>query len=188
VRADAVRADAVRAAVAAPGPARHAPEPLGAADLWDGFGMWLALHDRTACRLMAPPVDPDDPESDGLAAELLPVRGRAASIGVLDDSATPGLAAVVLDPAADPRSRGPWPVRVRAFGPAGDAAADRLLAAMAAWVEAGRPVPENLRLTVVPAGVDAAVPGDAVVVEQEHCRVLVHLPPPGTPTSGPSVG
>ena len=82
---------------------------------------------------------------------------------------------MVLDPAADPRSRGPWSVRVRAFGPAGDALADRLLAAAAAWVDAGRPTPEDVRLTVVPAGLEASVPEDVTVVEQEHCRVLVHL-------------
>ena len=70
----------------------------------------------------------------------------------------PRPAVVVLDPAADPGSRGPWPVRVRAFGPAGDALADRLLAAAAAWVDAGRPTPEDVRLTVVPAGLDASVP------------------------------
>jgi hypothetical protein len=32
-----------------------------------------------------------------------------------------------------------------------------------------------VRLTVVPAGLDASVPDDATVVEQEYCRVLVHL-------------
>jgi protein-L-isoaspartate(D-aspartate) O-methyltransferase len=181
------RSAAVRAALAAPGAARHVPEPLGAADLWDGFGMWLALRERTVCRLMAAPVDPDDPDPDGLAAELLPVRGRAASIGILDDSAqAPGLAVVVLDPAADARSRGPWPVRVRAFGPAGNALADRMLTAMATWVEAGRPIPGDLRLTVVPAGIDAPVLEGAMVVEQEHCTVLVHLPAMD-PTNGPFV-
>ena len=152
------------------------PEPLGAADLWDGFGMWLALREPGACRLMAGPIDPDDPDLDGLPAELLPVRGRAASIGIVDDTPhAPGLAVVVLDPAADPGRGAPWPVRVRAFGPAGDALADRLLAAAAAWADAGRPAPEDVRLTVVPAGLDASVPDDATVVEQEHCRVLVHL-------------
>jgi protein-L-isoaspartate(D-aspartate) O-methyltransferase len=171
-----VRPDAVRAAAAAPGAARHVPELLGAGDLWDGFGMWLALCEPGACRLLAGPVDPDDPDLDGLAAELLPVRGQAVSIGLVDDSMdVPGLAVVVLDPAADPAARGPWPVRVRAFGPAGDALADRLLAVVDDWVEAGRPAPEDLRLTVVPQGADAAVPEGAIVVEQEYCRVLVHL-------------
>ena len=171
------RPDPVRAALAAPGAARHVPEPLGAADLWDGFGMWLALREPGACRLLAGPIDPDDPDCDGLAAELLPVRGRAASIGIVDDTPqAPGLAVVVLDPAADPGSRGPWPVRVRAFGPAGDVLADRLRTAATAWVDAGRPTPEHLRLTVVPSGLDASVPEGVIAVEQDHCRVLVHLP------------
>ena len=76
----------VRVALAAPGPARHVPEPLGAGDLWDGFGMWLALTEPGACRLLSGRVDPDDPDPDGLPAELLPVRGHAASIGIFADS------------------------------------------------------------------------------------------------------
>ena len=184
-----MRPEPLRAALAAPGAARHLPEPLGPADLWDGLGMWLALREAGACRLTAaPPVDPEDPDADVLPAEMLLLRGRAASIGVAVDSPdAPGLAVVVLDPSARAGSRGPWPVRVRAFGPAGDDLADRLLTAAASWFEAGRPTPEDLRLTVVPAGVDAPVPDDAVVVEQEHCRVLVHLPR-SAPTSGPFAG
>jgi protein-L-isoaspartate(D-aspartate) O-methyltransferase len=172
-----VRPELVRAALAAPGPARHLPEPLSAADLWDGLGMWLALTEPGACRFLAGPVDPDDPDPDGLPAELMPVRGRGAGIGLAADaSAGPGLAVVVLDPAADFGARGPWPVRVRAFGPAGDALTERLLAAAAEWVDAGRPIPEDLRLTVVPRGVEVPPAGARAVVEQEHCRVLVHLP------------
>jgi protein-L-isoaspartate(D-aspartate) O-methyltransferase len=173
-----IDAGPVRAALAVPGAARYVPEPLGAGDLWDGFGMWLALRERGACRILAGAVvDLDDPDADGLAAELLPVRGRAASIGLVDgSSAASGLAVVVLDPAADVRSRGPWPVRVRAFGSTGAALADRLLTAVAAWTEAGRPVPDDVRLTVVPDGIDVRAPEGATVVEQEHCRVLVHLP------------
>jgi protein-L-isoaspartate(D-aspartate) O-methyltransferase len=177
----------VRVALSAPGPARHVPEPLGAGDLWDGFGMWLALTEPGACRLLGGQVDPYDPDPDGLPAELLPVRGHVASIGIFADSpAGPGLAAVVLDPAADAAARGPWSVRVRAFGPAGDDLAERVLAAATAWVDAGRPAPEDLRLTVVPCGVEVP-PADAaaIVVEQEHCRVLVH---PSPPRSGTLVG
>jgi hypothetical protein len=43
-------------------------------------------------------------------------------------------------------------------------------------VDAGRPIPEDLRLTVVPRGVEVPLAGARAVVEQEHCRVLVHLP------------
>jgi protein-L-isoaspartate(D-aspartate) O-methyltransferase len=171
-----VRPELVRAALAAPGPARHLPVPLGAADLWDGLGMWLALTEPGACRFLAGPVDPDDPDPDGLPAELMPVRGRGAGIGLAADASTgPGLAVVVLDPVADLGARGPWPMRVRAFGPAGDALTERLLAAAAAWVDAGKPIPEDLRLTVVPRGVEVPPEGARAVVEQEHCRVLVHL-------------
>jgi protein-L-isoaspartate(D-aspartate) O-methyltransferase len=171
-----VRPELVRAALSAPGGTRYLPGPLGAADLWDGFGMWLALTEPGACRLLARQADLDDPDPGGFPDDLMPVRGCAASIGILADTAAgPGLAAVVLDPVADPGARGPWTVRVRAFGPAVDALTERLLAAAASWTDAGRPVPEDLRLTVVPRGVDVAAADAIAVVEQEHCRVLVHL-------------
>jgi hypothetical protein len=67
---------------------------------------------------------------------------------------------------------------VQAFGPAGEAATDRLLAACSAWQAAGRPASADLRLTVVPRGtVRPATAGDVAVVEKEHCCVLVELRP-----------
>ena len=42
----------VAAALAAPGPVRPAGVPLGPQDVWDGFGLWLALHDPRAVRLL----------------------------------------------------------------------------------------------------------------------------------------
>jgi protein-L-isoaspartate(D-aspartate) O-methyltransferase len=183
--AGTVRPELVRAALSAPGGTRHLPEPLGAADLWDGFGMWLALTEPGACRLLTRPADPDDLDPGGPSDEFVPVRGCAASIGILADAtAGPGLAAVVLDPVADAGARGPWPVRVRAYGPAGDVLTERLLAAAASWTDAGKPVPEDLRLTVVPRGVEVAVAEAVAVVEQEHCRVFVHLPAIRPTTAG----
>jgi hypothetical protein len=99
------------------------------------------------------------------------------TVGLLTTGADgPGLAALVLDRTGDPDAQGPWPVHVQAFGPAGDTAADRVLAACTAWQAAGRPTVADLRLTVVPHGVPlpATRPGIAVV-DKEHCRVLVDV-------------
>jgi protein-L-isoaspartate(D-aspartate) O-methyltransferase len=171
--------DALGAALSVPGAARPAPVHLGPGDLWDGFGLWLALAEPRTCRLVVPRTDQDDADpadivgaADDVVA-LLHLRPGTATVGLLADGTEgPGLAALVLD-VTD--SRGPWPVRVQAFGPGGDAAADRLLVAAGAWQDAGRPASEDLVLTVVPRGLPApAVPG-AIAVEKEHCSVLVAL-------------
>jgi protein-L-isoaspartate(D-aspartate) O-methyltransferase len=169
--------DAVRTALSAPGGARPASLRLAAGDLWDGFGLWLALAEPGTCRLIA---HRGEGEAPGRAAELLRLAPGQATVGIVADGVPgPGLAALVVDQAAGTGSSGPWPVEVRAFGPAGDAAADRLLAAAGAWQAAGRPTSADLRLTVLPRGA-AAPPAEAALalVEKEHCRVLVDVRPP----------
>ena len=163
----------VSAALAMPGASRPLPRPLGASDLWDGFGLSLALAERGTCRLLAAADTADDP---GAASELLPVGAGRATVALLPDrSDHAGLAAVVLDPIADSGAAGPWPVRVRAFGPTGGAAADRVRAAYQAWTAAGRPTVADLRLSVIehPGRTPPEPPQGAVAVDTPHCRVLV---------------
>ena len=161
------------AALSAPGIALPAPVLLGPADLWDGFGLWLALTEPQTCRLLAPLTDPDDDPDRHGAAEVLGLGPGHATVGlVMDGPDGPGLAAVVLD--RDDDAAGPWPAHVQAFGPAGEAAADRVQAACTAWQTAGRPAAADLRLTVVPRGTARpAVARGATTVEKEHCCVLV---------------
>jgi protein-L-isoaspartate(D-aspartate) O-methyltransferase len=169
--------DAIRAALTTAGRSWRSSVDLGPADLWDGFGLWLALTEPGTCRLLAPARDPDD-DTPGDAEKLLGLDAGRATIGLLVNSPKgPGLGAVVLDGADDGDRRGPWPARVRAFGPCGDTAADRVLAACRAWQAAGRPTAAALRLTVVPRGTDApgASADPAVVIEKQHCRVFVDL-------------
>jgi protein-L-isoaspartate(D-aspartate) O-methyltransferase len=168
----------LRAVLATPGVARPASVSLGVGDLWDGFGLWLALCEPGTCRLLACPGDLDDsdPDAPDLAAELPRAGPGRASIGLLTDApGEPGLAVVVLDPGADPDSVGPWPTWVRAFGPGGDAAADRLLAACSAWQTARRPTAADVRLMVVPHGTVPPAADAGTTVELEHCRVLVTM-------------
>jgi protein-L-isoaspartate(D-aspartate) O-methyltransferase len=173
-------AESVRVALSAPGRLRPSPVLVGPADLWDGFGLWLALREPGTCRLLAPSVDPDDLEPLGTAAEFLGLGPGHATVGVVvNDAGGPGLAAVVLDRVGDTDARGPWPVLVRAFGPSGDAAAERVLAACSAWQAAGRPTSADLRMTVVPRGVAPPLAGpDVTLVEKEQCRVVVELRSP----------
>jgi protein-L-isoaspartate(D-aspartate) O-methyltransferase len=177
VDGQSARPELADTALSAPGAARPAPVPLGGGDLWDGFGLWLGLIEPEACRLLA---GPDDPDARGAVdGERMFRAGTArATLGLLVDLPQgPGLAAVLLDRAAD--SPAPWPVRVQGFGPAGNEALDRVLAALVAWRDAGRPTAADLRLTVVPrsalvGGACRATPAVAVV-QKEHCHVFVRV-------------
>jgi protein-L-isoaspartate(D-aspartate) O-methyltransferase len=144
--------------------------------------LWLALTTPGACRLLARDASAeDDTDGAGPPNSIGAVLGLApgfATVGLIEDGADdPGLAAVALDRPTDAQARGPRPLLVRAFGPSGDAAADRLLAACDAWQAAGRPGAADLRLTVVPRGATTPSTGThTVVVEKENCCVLVDLP------------
>jgi protein-L-isoaspartate(D-aspartate) O-methyltransferase len=182
-----VSATTVEGVLSVPGRCRPAPLLLAAGDLWDGFGLWLALTEPGTCRLVAPRSDPDDCAGPGRTAELLRLDPGNATVGLLaEESNRPGLAALVLEPGprpdTDPDSRESWRVQVQAFGPGGEAAADRLSAACDTWEAAGRPSSAALNLTVVPrcSASPAAQngPPPATVVDKEHCRVLVAVRPP----------
>jgi protein-L-isoaspartate(D-aspartate) O-methyltransferase len=171
---------AIAAALAQPGSVQISSLLLGPADLWDGLGLWLALTEPGTCRLLARSGDPDDDSDDqeAGAGAVLGLGPGHATVGLLADGPeAPGLAAVGLDRPAETDSYGPWPMLVRAFGPGGEAAAERLVAAGLSWHAAGRPTSTDLHLTVVPRGAAPAAPAPgAVVVEKEHCRVVVDLP------------
>ena len=146
----------VDAALAEPGPVTSVAVAIGAADLWDGFGLFLALTTPGTCRLLL-----TEPEADG--AGFAPMAPGIGTLGL----AGPGGLAVVT---AGSRHR----VGVRAFGPGGPAQVEQLLAALDRWVAAGRPDAAGLLLTVRPRS-DASAPrteGGANLVT-EHCRITV---------------
>jgi protein-L-isoaspartate(D-aspartate) O-methyltransferase len=155
---------AIARALADPRKRRSAPVPLGAVDVWDGFGLWLALTEPGACRLLA--VEPET----GLPDDLLPLGSTGGTVALAEAD---GAAAVVP---AGPPVPGQAAVAVREFGPGGAAIADRMLAALDGWVAAGRPGAADWRLTVVPTGVDAPTLPHAQVITKKHCRVLAEFP------------
>jgi protein-L-isoaspartate(D-aspartate) O-methyltransferase len=165
----------VTAALAEPGALLPAPVPLGAADVWDGFGLWLALTEPGACRLLA--LEPET----GLPDDLLPLGSTAGTMALSTEAGErpPGLAAVVPEP-GHPAAQNPGAVAVRTFGPAGPTLATRLLDALDRWTAAGRPGASEWRMAVVPAGVDAAadpvLSPRASVVGKRHCRLVMDLP------------
>jgi protein-L-isoaspartate(D-aspartate) O-methyltransferase len=123
---------------------------IGRADIWDGFGLWLMLTAPGSIRLLTWASEPP-------ASWLVPTgNGRATVLLTGPD----GCAALVADPTG-----------IRAFGPNGDAAARRLRGCLDGWLAAGRPRAADLRILAVPSGAD--LPGDGVVVEKEHTRLVV---------------
>ncbi|MHA6630815.1 methyltransferase, FxLD system [Pseudonocardia sichuanensis] len=158
-------AAAVAGALADPRGHRDCTVALGPADVWDGFGLWLALTEPGACRLLA--VEPET----ALPDDLLPLGASSGTVGlVAAPGAIPGVAAVVLG--GDDRA----PLRVRASGPSGDALAERLLAALERWAAVERPGAPDWRFVAVPRGTDVELPEPAAVVEKRHCRLLADLP------------
>ncbi|OLT13640.1 hypothetical protein BJF78_21645 [Pseudonocardia sp. CNS-139] len=166
---DGPRPDAgvVAEALAAPGPPVPAAVALGSMDMWDGFGLWLALTEPRACRILQ-----RDPDAD-LAADLRPLGPSGGTVGLVavPGDPMPGLAAV--EPTSD-LGRLPGPVAVHPFGPGGPGLAAWLRTALERWAAAGRPEAADWLLTVVPAG--RIAPPSPVTVEKRHSRVLATLP------------
>ena len=164
----------VTVALAEPGELVASAVSLGAVDVWDGFGLWLALTEPGVCRLLATGAQ------TGLPDDLLPLGATGGAVALVSElgNPLPGLAAVVPMPGHE-HGRGPGPVGVRPFGPGGPALAARLLAALERWVAAGRPEAMDWRFTVVPhphGERERWQPG-ACVVAKRHCQVLATLPP-----------
>jgi protein-L-isoaspartate(D-aspartate) O-methyltransferase len=161
----------VLAALAGPATSVRMPFPLRQADVWDGFGLWLALTEPGACRLVAAGGEASAPSPDGLAADdLLPVGPSLASLALATAQGPPGLAVVVQD--AEGRQS------IRCSGPAGMDVAAVLVGSMQAWAVVGRPGAPDWRLTVVPG--EPREPGPGVVPKQ-HVTVLAEVRPQGAP-------
>lgn len=105
------------------------------ADLWDGLGLWAAIADPGVVRLFGP-------DEGGAAPALFDLGGVRVTLGLV---AGDGCAVLLAAPEAT----------VRACGPDGDLAAERLAGLIAGWVDAGRPHAADLRIeAVVPSLAD----------------------------------
>lgn len=105
------------------------------ADLWDGLGLWAAIADPGVVRLFGP-------DEGGAAPAFFDLGGVRVTLGLV---AGDGCAVLLAAPEAT----------VRACGPDGDLAAERLAGLIAGWVDAGRPHAADLRIeAVVPSLAD----------------------------------
>ena len=155
----AVDTDALARHLRAVGPARPLPVELGPADLWDGFGLWLALAEPATCRLLG---------GTGSLPGLLPVGSGGAALALPGDD---GLA--VVEVRRGLTRDAPWPARVRLLGRAGPALAARVVDAAAGWLAAGRPAGADLELIVLPR--ERPRPADHIVIDKPLSRVVVRL-------------
>ncbi|HEX4357263.1 MAG TPA: methyltransferase, FxLD system [Pseudonocardia sp.] len=157
---------AVLELLAAPGPERSSPVRLAAIDLWDGLGLWLAVHELDACRLLVSAAASDRSPS------LLPAGMDGGTVALLGRR---GLAVVV------PRQRDGvefdrrFPIAVRPYGPDGGPLADRLAGLLGDWAAAGRPSATELRMRAYPAGV-APPTGPGSVVRKAHSQLVLDWP------------
>ncbi|MGB3437549.1 MAG: methyltransferase, FxLD system [Actinophytocola sp.] len=130
-----------------------APTPM---QLFDGFTLWLAAHEPRWCALS----EQAGANPSRLAAAPMRAQESAATAGILADD---GLAMLAVDESAD------GGLVVHAHG--NTEVADDLVAQVQAWVVAGRPGTEGMRIDAYPAGVPAGS-GD-VVLEKGQCRLTL---------------
>jgi protein-L-isoaspartate(D-aspartate) O-methyltransferase len=159
VPSDGIPADPQRlaAALTDPGPLVRLPFPLRQADIWDGFGLWLALTEPGACRLVG---GADSAFSD----ELLPVGAGTGTIALTTAGGPLGAAAIVRTP--NDRQA------IRPYGPAGAELAAVLVGSLQAWAAVGRPSAPDWQITVVPGETAEAGAG---VVPKRHATVVAEV-------------
>lgn len=149
---------ALAVALEDPGPVRGTPVPLTLMDVWDGFGLWLALTEPGTVRLLTDGGHPLDQRT------FRPGSGGSggATVALVEDAA----AAVVV--------RGRRGTAVQAYGRGGEVLGERVLAGLDRWNGAGSPSSAELELLVAPRVHPG--PGDrtgVVRVQKEHSTVLV---------------
>lgn len=150
----------------APGPERDSPVRLAAVDLWDGLGLWLAVREPDACRLLVSAA------ASERAPSLLPAGMDGGTMALLGDH---GLAVVVPSGSGGGALDERFPVAVRSYGRHGDELSDRLAGLLEDWASAGQPSAAELRIRAYPA--DVALPaGSGAVVRKAHSQLVLDWP------------
>jgi protein-L-isoaspartate(D-aspartate) O-methyltransferase len=109
-------------------------------EVWNGFSLWLGLHDDALCRLTVQGPGAAGSPVPNLAVGSGALYGLASTLGLAD-----GGELAVFAP------RGGNDVLVRRFGDDRGAVA-RVQRAIAGWDDAGRPGNASLHVTIDPAG------------------------------------
>ncbi|HEY6236584.1 MAG TPA: methyltransferase domain-containing protein [Candidatus Elarobacter sp.] len=109
-------------------------------DVWNGFSLWLGLHDDALCRLTVQGPGAAGSPVPNLAVGSGALYGLASTLGLADDGEL-----AVFAP------RDGYDVLVRRFGEDRGAVA-RVQRAIAGWDDVGRPGNASLHVTIDPAG------------------------------------
>jgi protein-L-isoaspartate(D-aspartate) O-methyltransferase len=180
----------------------------GPAQLFDGLGLWLALHEPR----MGVLSETGEPQAMALIRAPGRVRDQHVTAGIFDTGGFAVLARPDGYPAgtegAGPRAaewpgkRGtrapapPFELSVLGYGPDGPALAAELAALIEAWDAAGRPGARNVGILAFPRpaagdpgpgpapepGPGAAAPGD-VIIARPHTTFVVTMLGQATPTA-----
>ncbi|WP_248966166.1 methyltransferase, FxLD system [Sphaerisporangium perillae] len=153
---------AVRARLAATAIERNTGVVVGAAEIFGGLALWLAIREPSWCTLFGADA------CDLLGDTPLAVQGHKFTAGVLGDG---GLALL---------RRGPGPeafeLIVAGYGPAGDELAAGLVAQVRAWDAAGRPTAQGLRIDAYPISTRDGRLDAGTVIDKTHTRLALSWP------------
>ncbi|MBN9110295.1 MAG: methyltransferase domain-containing protein [Pseudonocardia sp.] len=155
-------ATSMRAALDRPGAEMQLGVRLSVADVWDGLGLWIALAEPTAFRLLAR----DAAAGSAVAAELVEIGGARATIAV---PGVGGFVALVQDEHGGP-------ARIRCHGDVAPGVGARVAALVEAWVTAERPHSADLQLTAFPREQSTSAAAGGRVVGLASATLLVEYP------------
>lgn len=155
-----IKADRVRAALAGRVTDRATGVAAAAADLFNGLGLWLALHEPRWCGVS----EWDSSVPARLAAAPLRIQDQRITAGIVDDDSLAILGQRV--PGGELSALG--------YGPDAGTLADQLAARVRAWDTAGRPATEGLRIDAYPRSTpDDDDLSDRLVIDKVHTRLAL---------------
>jgi protein-L-isoaspartate(D-aspartate) O-methyltransferase len=153
------------------GPSRDLPTGIQvAADgVWEGLGLWLALHEPGFFNLVAR----GEVTERGIVPYLHGVAGRIrTTCGLLEQATLCALMRPLGQCPPPPKSSNDtslFELFVRIFGP-DDGLAQRLVDQVIAWDAAGRPTTEDLHVRVYPADTDFVPSMNEVVIPKRWTK------------------
>jgi protein-L-isoaspartate(D-aspartate) O-methyltransferase len=162
----------------------------GPAQLFDGLGLWLALHEPRLGMLS----DSGEPGATALLRAPTSLHGQHVTAGIFDQAGSFAVLArpegyppepdgATAPPAERPGRRGmraapPFELSVLGYGPDGAALAGELAALLESWDAAGRPGTRSFGIRAYPGGTSDAASqgkGESVIVRPHTTFVVFPL-------------
>ncbi len=144
-------------------------------EIWQGLGFWLGVSQPAVCALIAE----GDLSSRGHLPCLLAFDGVRPSCVSLGTLSAEGLCLLHLAPPSLLERANPGAAReliLRAYGPAGRALGDSLLAHLTAWDTAGRRGSAGMHVRVYPPDASVVPAPGALLVTKRWSKLLIDWP------------